>query len=105
MQLNKEEFLKTELGGSLDECIKSWDAAIIGRKENRPGTVSGDSVSELDYEYFNHTCDLCQAQWEVFQLAIKQFYGIEYHFSRTDEYFGLVTEDETDWLMKVERQL
>jgi len=36
-------------------------------------------------------------------MVIKQFYGIEYDFTRTDEYFGIVTEDETDWLFKIER--
>lgn len=39
----------------------------------------------------------------MLKLAIKQFYGIEFFFTRTDEYFGIVTEDEADWLMKVER--
>ena len=46
----------------------------------------------------------CQAQWEVYQMALRQFYGIECHLTRTDEYFGVVTEDESDWLFKVERQ-
>lgn len=36
-------------------------------------------------------------------MAVRQFYGIEYCFSRTDEYFGVCTEDETDWLFKVNR--
>ena len=36
---------------------------------------------------------------------MRQFYNIEYHFSRTDEYFGVCTEDETDWLFKVEREV
>lgn len=27
-----------------------------------------------------------------------KFYGIEFFFTRTDEYFGIVTEDEADWL-------
>lgn len=103
MKLNKEKFLKTELGESLNNCIWSWDAALMGREDERQAVALGDSVRE--YKNFDHICDLCQAQWEIFQLAIKQFYGVEYHFSRTDEYFGLVTEDETDWLLKVEREI
>ena len=47
----------------------------------------------------------CQAQWEVYKLALKHFYGVEYFFTRTDEYFGICTEDESDWLMKVERTI
>lgn len=83
LKLNKEKFLKTELGAELDSCIKSWDAAL----ESNDREVS----------------TWCQAQWEVYKMTIKQFYGVEYCFTRTDEYFGLVTEDETDWLIKVER--
>ena len=37
-------------------------------------------------------------------MAIQQFYGVEYCFTRTDKYYGLVTENETDWLFKVERK-
>ncbi len=47
----------------------------------------------------------CQAQWEVYRMAIKHFYGVEYHFTRTDECFGLCTEDESDFLFKKHREL
>ena len=87
MKLNKEKFLKSELGGNLDECVKSWDFAIRGGKRTKP------------------LADWCQAQWEVYQMVLKQFYGIEYHFTRTDKYFGVCTEDEADWLFKVEREV
>ena len=83
MKMNKENFLKTELGSHMRECLTAWDKWI----EN------GDRKAAL----------WCQAQWEVYQIAIRQFYGIEYYFSRTDEYFGVCTEDEADWLFKVER--
>lgn len=83
MKMNKEKFLKTELGSSMTECIRAWDFWLD--TNNRKA------------------CNICQAQWEVYQMAIKQFYGIKYHFTRTDEYFGACTEDETDWLFKVER--
>lgn len=85
MKLNKEKFLKTELGGNLQECIKSWDFALKGGNKTKP------------IAYW------CQAQWEVYRIMFRQLYGIEYHFSRTDEYFGVCTEDETDWLFKVGR--
>ena len=82
-KLDKVKFLKTRLGASLVECITAWDEWL----------KTGDRQAAL----------WCQAQWEVYQIAVKQFYGIEYHFTRTDEYFGVCTEDETDWLLKVER--
>lgn len=90
MKLNKKEFLKSELGTTLQECVKAWDFWLkIRRRDNNEEVRKG--------------LNWCQAQWEVIQIAIKQFYGIEYHFSRTEEYYGVCTEDETDWLLKVER--
>lgn len=100
--MNKEKFLNTELGASLEECIKTWDKALEERRKATPGLINRD-YQGLGFEYWNNTCKYCQAQFEVYQMAIKQIYGVEYHFTRTDEYFGLVTEDETDWLFKFER--
>lgn len=83
MKMNKEKFLKTEFGRSLQECVTAWDKLLeVG--DRRPAYC-------------------CQAQWDVYKLAIRHFYGIEYYFTRTDEYFGICTEDESDWLFKVER--
>ena len=82
MKFNKEEFLKTELGSAMKECIDHWDF----------------SYSKQGYDNA-----ICQAKWQVYKMAIKQFYGIEYYFSRTDEYYGLVTENG-DWLYKVDRK-
>ena len=78
MKLNKEKFLKTEFGGEMTNCIDCWDFYITEKDHSRAA--------------------LCQAQWEVYQMAIRQFYGITYHFTRTNEYYGIVTEDEKDWL-------
>lgn len=90
MKLNKKEFLKSELGTTLQECVKAWDFWLkIRLRDNNEEVRKG--------------LNWCRAQWEVIQIAIKQFYGIEYHFSRTEEYYGVCTEDETDWLFKVER--
>lgn len=83
MKWNKEKFLGTEFGKKMIQCAIDWDKAI-----------------EKDIEFMTSYCSM----WEVFQLAVKQFYGIEYHFTRTDEYFGICTEDETDWLLKIERK-
>lgn len=83
-KMNKDRFLKTELGSGLKECITAWDKWI---KE-------GDDRAAV----------WCQAQWEVYKMAVQQIYGIEYCFTRTDEYFGVVTEDESDWLFKIDRK-
>lgn len=95
MKLNKNKFLKTEVGSSMMECIKAWDKALT--EQRRYTWESRENKRE------RRAAEWCQAQWEVYQMMMRQFYGIEYYFSRTDEYFGICTEDETDWLFKVER--
>ena len=80
MKLNVKKFMKTEMGGELE-----------------------DPDQGLGFRYWNNTCRSCRDRWEVFKLAIKQFYGIEFFFTRTDTYFGVCTEDETIWLMKIMR--
>lgn len=89
----KKQFLESEFGKGLISTITDWDQAL--EKSSRIGE---------DKEILR-TLAWCQAQWEVYRKAIKNFYGVEYHFTRTDEYYGLCTEDESDWLMKVDREL
>ena len=96
MKMNKEKFLKTEVGGELKSCIISWDKALDQCREHEYYTD--------EYKRNRKAADWCQAQWEVYKIVIRQFFGIEYNFTRTDEYFGLVTEGETDWLFKIDRQ-
>lgn len=95
MKLNKEKFLKTEVGEELKACITSWDIALDGCRKNPYNTE--------EYKRERKVADWCQAQWEVYKMVIRQFFGMEYCFTRTEEYFGLVTEDETDWLFKIEK--
>lgn len=86
-----QEIMKTEFGIEMEKVIRQWDAAleIPDRDENQM------VVRALAW---------CQAQWEVYKLALKQFCGKEYFFTRTDEYFGICTEDETEFLMKQYRE-
>ena len=81
MKMNKEQFLKTEFGGELESTITAWDDALSRNREDKEVL---------------RTLAWCQAQWEVYRMAIKHFYGVEYHFTRTDEYYGLCTEDESE---------
>ena len=101
MKLNKEKFMKTEMGGELEETIRTWDKAIDERRKATPGI--GNPDQGLGFKYWDNTCRSCQDRWEVFKLAIKQFYGIEFFFTRTDEYFGVCSEDEQVWLIKEEK--
>lgn len=97
MKLNKEKFLKSEFGNNMIECVTAWDKALT---ECRGCFLAGTE----EYQSARRAADWCQAQWEVYKMALIQFYGIEYCFSRTDKYFGICTEDGTDWLLKVERR-
>lgn len=92
MELNKDEFLKTEFGAELKSTLESLDRNL---------TIKWDCNNYKDEGAIKRLC----AQWDIFKLALKQFYGIEYAFTRTDEYFGVCTEDESDWLFKVERKI
>ena len=102
MKLNVKKFMETEMGGELEETIRTWDKAIDERRKATPGI--GNPDQGLGFKYWDNTCRSCQDRWEVFKLAIKQFYGIEFFFTRTDEYFGVCSEDENIWLMKEKRE-
>lgn len=99
MKLDKEKFLKSELGSSMIECAKSWDHWL-----NESKRYAYDFMTNSEYKSAKQNVLWCQAQWEVYKMAVRQFYGVEYCFSRTDDYFGICTEDESDWLIKVERE-
>lgn len=98
MKLNKEKLLKTEFGCSLKKCITAWDKALAERTK-----YSYRKDESREYMKATEISNRCQTQWEVYQMAIKQFYGIECCFSRTDQYYGICTYDESDWLIKIER--
>lgn len=95
MNLNKEEFLQTELGRSLMVCITEWDKALE--------VLSKRGFDTPDYKEAQRAANICIAKWDVYRMALKHFYGVDYHFTRTDEYFGVCTEDESDWLLKIDR--
>lgn len=99
MKLNKEEFLQTEFGETLRETVDSLDKSLDEKSE-----TAQDPTQYSEFAYWNRVCKICTERWSIFQLAMKHFYGIDYHFTRTDEYYGVCTEDDKDWLFKVERK-
>lgn len=100
MKLNEKKFLKTELGKNLIECVTTWDKELV---------TIGKCSSALPqfHEKFRRalkTASWCQAQFEVYKLMFKQFYGVDCRFIRTDDYFGIAYDIwGTDFLFKVER--
>lgn len=84
MELNKEEFLKTEFGTELKNCVMMIDY--------------------YHYSFKNRKEEAWwRAQWFVYEGALKHFYGIEYYYICTDKYFGAATADRKDWLFKIKR--
>lgn len=47
MKLNKEKFMKTEMGGELEETIRTWDKAIDERRKATPGIGNPDQGTRL----------------------------------------------------------
>lgn len=86
MKFNEKTFLKTELGANMTECVNAWDNALFEK--------SNHSIDTDEYRRACNVCLWCQAQWEIYQIAVRQFYHIEIHFSRTDEYYGICTDNE-----------
>lgn len=97
MRMNKEKFLKTEFGAELKATI---EALMFYINEQSKISRYGDPD---EFGRLQKDIDKLFTQWSVYQLAVKQFYGIQYHFTLTDEYFAVVNSDETDWLFKSTR--
>lgn len=81
MEMNTNEFLRSEFGQSLIECLSSYDEAV------------------LDGDYYYQ--EIYYRQLEVYISALKFMYGIEYRYIRSPEYYGLLPENSTDFLIKV----
>lgn len=96
LSLDKKEFRMTEFGAMMVNIIMEWDQVM---HDYYGGLVAWENNPEVEKKFIQ-----CLAQWEVCQVVMRQFYGIEYHFTRTDEYFGICTEDGCDWLVKVDRK-
>ena len=94
---DKTEFLKTPIGLTVKNTIDELDAAII-RRSNIPRGYYTYTIEEGEVDKY-------LACWEALKVVIKQLYDIEYCFTRTSEYYGLCTKDESDYLFIVERTL
>ena len=57
MKLNKENFLKTEVGSELKNCIIAWDIALESRKKY--------SLYSDEYMREQRIADQCGIQWSI----------------------------------------
>lgn len=81
MKLNKLELLNSTYGKSIIECLYNYNEAVL------------DCDKHLKDIYFR--------QLDVHILTLETLYDIKYKYIRTDEYYGLFTEDKSDYLIKV----
>ncbi|GFH92639.1 hypothetical protein IMSAGC002_03911 [Lachnospiraceae bacterium] len=98
MKLVKARFEKTEFGGQMVETVKAIDFYL----EEKSHTSQWQEPEK--YKRLSKDIDRLFAQFEIFKLAVKQFYGVEYHFTRTDDYFGCCTNEGEDFLFRFERE-
>lgn len=96
MNFVKDEFLKTTFCRNMIVCVTAWDYYLNEQEKNNHGEL--EQLERIRVELA-----LCMAKWEVYQAALMCFYNVEYYLSRTEEYFGICTEDESDWLFKEAR--
>ena len=94
--MTKQEFLKTEVGTAMRSCVRLLNESLEKRESVRYGSV--------EYEKHTGMARCCLAQWDVYAIVLRELFGQEYYFSRTDEYFGVCTEDEKDWLFRIEKE-
>lgn len=89
-EFNREEFLESKLFLSIKVCVCLLDCVCLLEEDIVNGNPS----------YLAHI-----SEWRAYQKALKFITGKEYFFTRTDECYGICTEDEKDWLYYVGRRL
>lgn len=95
MKMNEKQFFKTEFGGELESTVKALDIAL---EEKRKHEIFSEEWRREQKAIHELTVRL-----DVYKQGLRTFYGLDVCFTRTDEYFGLCTEDESYFLMKVQR--
>ncbi len=98
MRTNRENFWAGKLGHGLFNCIFTLDKAFEIQRRLASCIRCSDELDEA-----RKTVCECMAQLEVYEMIIEQLYGISYVFTRNDECFGLIAEDGTDWIVKIDR--
>lgn len=76
----REVLEKSQFWSDLHNLICNWDIAL---------KTGDDEMSKI---YLS--------QWEIAQKALKLITGIEWHFTRNCEYFGVCTEDSPRFLIR-----
>jgi hypothetical protein len=96
MELDKEWLMKSVLGMSMCDHIDFLDKALDRKCKCR----------EYSDKWFKEDIAVQrnQAAWDMARVALITMYGISYNFTRTSDYYGICTENGSDWLYRVERK-
>lgn len=105
-RLVPEEFRKTPIGEELHKIVNTWDIAIENRRqalrevERYPGAERLQAAKDWE-----QACAEWQARWEVMKIVLREIYGVEFCFTRTEQYMGVCDETETVWLVQKFRKM
>lgn len=95
MELDKEWLLGSVFGINMCDHVKFLDDALI--RKSKCIQYSDDWFKE------DMAVERNLAAWDMARLALLTMYGISYNFTRTSDYYGICTDDGSDWLYRVER--
>lgn len=105
-RLDPEEFQRTPIGEELRKIVNTWDIALENRWKAIRGIQGYPGAERLpDVKDWEQMCAECRARWEVMKIVLREIYGVEFHFTRTEQYTGICDENETVWLVQGFRKL
>lgn len=81
MKLNKEKFMKTEMGGELEETIRTWDKAIDERRKATPGI--GNPDQGLGFKYWTTLAEAVRTDGKCSNWQSSSF--MELNFSSQEQ--------------------
>lgn len=100
-RLLPEEFRKTPIGEELAKIVNTWDIALENRWRAMRGINGYPGAERLpDVKDWEQMCAECRARWEVMQTVLRELYGVEFHFTRSETWSGVCDETETVWLVQ-----
>lgn len=70
MKLNVKKFMETEMGGELEETIRTWDKAIDEKRKASCGSIT--MVNRQPFDDW-HECPVCRQMVHLNSLPSKEF--------------------------------
>lgn len=94
---NKDNFLKSDLYEEIVFFISQWEDWLCVRK---------NTLSYQQYYIRKREAEVAREKWYLIKNTFKYFTGIDLHFIRTCEYYGIFYDREgKDAMFKIYREL